>query len=239
MKCRRRRYKGPAAPTGETTFTGESLIPCMRATPRSTGGVRASANNPDRVSIRNLQVPSAVRPNEQVPWSFELENRIDANFLDSDWCQVFEGTTVASGVRFRFTISFAGEQNIIEGECVPDEGGSEKFSGQFFAPVTPGTYTFSVVAEGNNTGNVLAEETRDVLVEQDAPRGDCPSGFERDPDTGRCVPSDGGDGDGGNGGGDDGNGGGIPSIPDLFGGNIQSTLLLLVVLFGLIQVSGE
>lgn len=195
---------------------------------------RLSEEGADRISVKNFQTQAEVSPGDTVAWSFTILNNADVNVLDPDWCeQLFPP---ASGVRMFISVEFAGAEDIRQGVCVPDEGGESDFSGEFIAPTQPGDYEVTVNVEANNTQRQIAQQSRTVTVlgEGEQPVGDCPAGFQRDPQTGECVPVGGGD-NGDNGDGD--NGFNLPDFGNVAGNPLVILAFLLVVLFILTSAS--
>lgn len=184
-----------------TTFRNRASIRTAHVDRSGGAGaneVTGSQPNPDLVSVGNFQMPTSMSPNASVPWSFTVDNDTDMNATMQDHC-ISDRVLNPSGTFMQISVRLDSSVVHSETNCIPDEGGQRDFNGEFFAPSTPGTYQVEVQVEGANSGDLLDRFTTSLEIEEGAsPPGNCPDGFQRDPNTGECVPINGG-GDGGNG----------------------------------------
>lgn len=201
-----------AATLRQTRFSGSST---------GRESVEASlAAESGLVSLENVDVPTEVRPGENIPIAVDVRNdALTVGATDPDWCI---SPQILGGYRLEIVARLDGiEQDRIR-RCVAQRSVRD-VQLQVRAPTTEGTVDLTIEVEGGNSGHFQDDIQRTIVVTEDAQPQPCPPGFERDPDTGDCVPAGGGDGDG------DGDG---------FLDDAERALTLLVVAVALIAFVG-
>lgn len=149
---------------------------------RQTG---ARAGSP--VNVRNIQFPNAVEPSDSFLLAFTVRNSRSSAvpFADPDHCTAknFRGGTAIS-----VEVDVAGTV-VSDQRCIPIDGGSHNLEFDVFAPARKGKYDLTITLKGKNSGNLFSRFEDTFRVSSRAPEPSCPTGFIRDPNTGRCVRS--------------------------------------------------
>lgn len=186
-------------------------------------------NNPDRISITDVEITTQVSPGGRIAlsWAINYEEggiqppTFGSIYQNPDYCTA---PNLGGGVRMDVRVAMDGTEQHSREVCWPMHDTGRVDRTDFLAPTNPGEYGITIELYGRTEGEFVDTHTETVEVvgsdNGDGPVvGDCPTGFERD-ENGQCVPTGGG------------NGSVIPGDGDGILGNLEGVGTLVVLSIG-------